>query len=530
MYRPCTSRLCFLVTVLVTVQLNQFVAAQAPTTQEHSVSFAKPVVYNPDGYGTASLTMADINDDGYLDMVIASKCPSVGNCANGEVSVMLGDAQGTFQSHTTYNSGGINATFVVIGDLRRNGIQDLIVANQCQDSACNNGAVSVLLGNGDGTYQTAVSYGSGGYIATSVAVGDVNADGIQDLVVSNECSVGGDECSNGLVDGTVGVFLGNGDGTFQPPVTYDSGGVAAGPVALSDLNGNASLDIVVGDLCPAAEFFNGCIAVFLNTGDGTFQPPVTFLTFQRPGRATSLGIADLNGDGVPDVAMSNSFGGVGVLLGIGNGTFQSVALYGSGGAGGSQAIAVADLNGDGVPDLVASNMCRTISRGATCVGGSDIGVLVGNGNGTFQDAVSYGSGGSDPTSVAIGDVNGDGKADVMVANLCSPDCANGTIGVLLNKTARAATTTTLGSSSNPSNVNQSVTFSATITSNLPIPNGQAVVFYNGATEIGTGSTNSGMATLTTSFSKAKTYTIKAKYSGGGFLKASSGTVKQVVNP
>jgi hypothetical protein len=501
-----------------------------PAAQALSVSFAKPVVYGSGGSGPRSLAVADLNNDGYLDIVVANQCPLDGYCPNGQVSVLLGNAQGTFQSPALYSSGGVYANSVVIVDLRRNGIQDLVVTNQCQDSTCDNGGVSVLLGNGDGTFQAAASYNSGGYGTNSVAVGDLNGDGVLDLVLTNECPVASQDCSQDLVDSTISVFLGKGDGTFQTPVSYDSGGVAAGPIALSDLNGDGSLDIVAGHLCSAPEFY-GCIGVFLNNGDGTFQPPANIVAFQPPGQATSFGITDLNGDGVPDVAMSNLSGGVGVLLGNGDGTFQNVALYGSGGAGGSNGLAIGDLNGDGIPDLVASNLCRTLSKGAACMGSSDTGVLVGNGNGTFLDAVSYSSGGIVPISVVSADVNGDGRPDLIVANVCNKYCENGTIGVLLNKTSRAPTTTTLTSSSNPSQVNQAVTFTATITSSRIIPDGQVVQFYDGTVEMGMGSTTKGVATFVTSFSKAKTYAIKAKYAGGGFLGASSGTVKQkVVNP
>jgi FG-GAP-like repeat len=100
------------------------------------------------------------------------------------------------------------------------------------------GGVSVLLGNGDGTFLAAGTYNSGGYGAASVVIGDVNGDGVPDLVVSNECPTQSQECSQNLVDGIVGVLLGNGDGSFQPPMSYDSGGVTANAVALGDLNGD----------------------------------------------------------------------------------------------------------------------------------------------------------------------------------------------------------------------------------------------------------------------------------------------------
>ena len=101
--------------------------------------------------------------------------------------------------------------------------------------------------------------------------------------------------------------------------------------------------------------------------------------------------------------------------------------------------------------------------------------------------------------------------------------------VFLNETSYT-TKTALTSSPNPSHVNQSVTFTATIASTPPVPNGELVTFYNGKTNLGTGQTTNGVATLTTSFSKAGNYTIKASYPGDPFRKKSSATVKQVVNP
>src|ERR1019366_9157671 len=100
----------------------------------------------------------------------------------------------------------------------------LLVASQCFNNNCDQSGVYVLLGNGDGTFQTAMGYGSGGYIARSVAVADVNGDGKPDLLVGNFCAKSLVGCNNEPDDGTVGVLLGNGDGTFQTAVTYGSGG------------------------------------------------------------------------------------------------------------------------------------------------------------------------------------------------------------------------------------------------------------------------------------------------------------------
>ena len=121
---------------------------------------------------------------------------------------------------------------------------------------------------------------------------------------------------------------------------------------------------------------------------------------------------------------------------------------------------------------------------------------------------------------------------MFVASLCVARCINqppGTVGVLLNGLF-VTTSTKVAASSNPSKVNQSVTFTATITADPTVPNGEVVSFYNGATKIGTGTTTNGVATFTTSFSTAGKYAIKASYPGDAFHKGSSETVKQLVTP
>jgi len=288
------------------------------------------------------------------------------------------------------------------------------VANQCADSTCASGSVSVLLGNGDGTFQAAVSYSSGGYTANSVAIGDVNGDGHPDLVVANECQ--SNNCSGGF-DGVLGVLLGNGDGTFQGPVSYSSGGYVSSSVAIADINGDGRLDLTMASYAQSSSSRRGSVSVLPGNGDGTFQAPV-----------------------------------------------------------------------------------------------------------------SFSSGGDDLTSVAIADVNGDGKPDAIAANGClTRGCTNGGVGVLLNNLI-ANTTTEVTSSPNPSQVDQSVTFTATVTSNPLIADGEVITFHLGKTTIGTGVASNGVATLTTSFSEPKTYTIKATYPGDAFHKSSMGTMKQVVNP
>jgi len=365
----------------------------------------------------------------------------------------------SFGSAVIYNSGGYSAANVDVADVNGDGHPDLVVANYCQNIECVNGGVGVLLGNADGTFQTPVSYSSGGSGANSVAIGDVNGDGHPDLLVANSST------------GSVGVLLGNGDGTFQTAVTYDS-------------------------LAPY-----------------------------------SVAIGDVNGDGKPDLVVANGgFNSVSVLLGKGDGTFQPAVTYYEGGDG-ALSVAIGDVNGDGKLDLVVANNCAFGKHGDDCTHGS-VSVLLGKGDGTFQAPVIFNSGGVQAESVAIMDVNSDGRPDLLVTNRCANllYCPNGSVGVLLNQTSKATTTTALTSSPNPSQVDQSVTFTATVTStNGAIPDGEIVTFFDGTAPLSSVPLAGGVATYATSALSGKTHTIKATYSGDAFHKASSGTVTQVVN-
>jgi hypothetical protein len=483
----------------------------SPSAQKPPVDFARAVTYKSGGFQAASVAIADLNGDGKPDLVVANECVDFPiNCA-GIVGVMLGNGDGTFQPAVTYSSGGGAADSVAVADVNGDGKADLVVANCSNVDGCDSGygVVAVLLGNGDGTFQPAVTYYSGGAEPISVAVADLNGDGKSDLLVAN------------FESDTVGVLLGNGDGTFGPAVTYAAGG-EADSVAVADVNGDGIPDLVV-----AIDCFSSCntggVSVLLGNGDGTFQEAVTYSS--GGAFANFVAIADVNGDGKPDVLVANvgdAGGSVAVLLGNGDGTFRSAVTYKSGGEY-AYSISVADVNGDGNPDLIVANEC-----GSDCTRGS-VAVLLGIGDGTFQSAVVYKSGGQYSYSVAVADVNGDNRPDVVVANACNSakKCTSGIAGVLLNLFT-AATTTTVTSSLNPSQIGQSVTFTATITASSSVPNGSTVTFYEGTTEIGTKKTKNGVASLTTSFPTEGKYTIKANYSGDAFHKASSGTVKQVV--
>jgi uncharacterized protein (DUF2141 family) len=493
----------------------------ATDAQKPQVLFAKAAIYSsgPGEWPFAdSVAVGDLNGDGKLDLAI-------GNSGLGTVAVLLGNGDGTFQTAVPYSTGGGTPNAVVIADVNGDGKLDLVVAN-CSGDGCpseEEGSVSVLRGNGDGTFQAAVSYSV--WSVGSVAVADVNGDGYPDLVAANDCQ--GVNCNNNGVS----VLLNNGDGTFQPAVTYGVPGYISYSVAIADVNHDGKPDLLVANYCLDFSCESSSVVVLLGNGDGTFQPGTAYASGYA---STSLAVADLNGDGHPDLVVAdmgvwpNTYGEVSVLLGNGDGTFQPVVTYSSG-AGGAYSVAVADVNGDGKPDIVvAEGGGKSYKTGV-------VGVLLGNGDGTFQKAVRYSSGvGTTPpdwystSSIAIGDVDGDGRPDLVVVDWCFSECSDAGVGVLLNKTTRAITTTVLTSSPNPSRTGQTVTFTATVSSTRPIPDGQIVAFSTGQTKLGTATTTNGVASLNTSFSKAKTYTIKASYAGSGFFGASSGTMKQVV--
>ena len=305
---------------------------------------------------------------------------------------------------------------------------------------------------GSHLFQLPVKYATGGYSPYSVAIADVNADGIPDLLVANQEQFG--------TESSVGVLLGNGDGTYQPAVTYDAGGISAYAIAVADVNADGHPDLLVADGCSSGTYCSpdGVLAVLLGNGDGTFQSPHSYDTGGSDIYHANVAVADLNGDNKLDVAISHGCGGttcatgtVSVLLGDNSGAFGSATTYDTGGNGASW-VAIADMNGDSKPDLVAVNWCSALCGTSTPIEGS-VGVLLGNGDGTFKTAVAYPSGGNGSRSVALADLNGDGTIDVLTASCgpeaCAPSFPGGTAAVLLgsgNGTLQAAVPYSAGNS------------------------------------------------------------------------------------
>jgi len=266
----------------------------------------------------------------------------------------------------------------------------------------------------------------------------------------------------------------------------------------------------------------------LGNGDGTFQSELFYGTGGTNG-ASSVVVADVNLDGKLDLVFVNDtdfFGAnAGVLLGNGDGTFRAVKMYSSNASEtGGPGLAVVDVNGDGRPDLLVANYAGFCTP--NCGGAVD--VLLGNGNGTFRSVVSYSSGGYGAQSVAVGDLNSDRKPDVVLAN---SSLGLSTVAVLLQK---ATTSTSLTSGLNPSVYGQSVTWTATVTPTGTVPPTGKVTFTGqdsfGHFTFGSGTLNSsGIATLTRSNVNAGTYPLTAVYSGdANNLSSTSSILNQVV--
>ncbi|MGA9511869.1 MAG: Ig-like domain repeat protein [Candidatus Sulfotelmatobacter sp.] len=480
---------------------------------ETSLSFLPAVTYVTGGYNPYSVAIADVNSDGKPDLIVVNE--GTGN-GEGSVGVLLGNGDGTFQSPVDYDSGGGVGYSVAVADVNGDGKLDIVVGNGCASGTfCSaEGSVGVLLGNGDGTFQPAHSYNSGGasLYGSSVALADLRGDGKLDIVVANHNA------------SSVGVMLGNGDGTFNAALTYNSGGSGATSLAVADMNGDGKPDLVVTSFCPGAgcgsayPYPDGVVGIMLGNGDGTFQSVVTY----DPGGAGTydVAVADVNGDGKPDLLTANcgpetcgpgSPGGtVGVLLGNGDGSVQPAVPYGA--ANAPFSIAVADLNGDGKQDAVVANW-------GTSNGGSNNGaasVLLGNGDGTFQPVHTYLSGGNEATSVAVADLTGDGRPDIVLGDYGSNGINSplGVVSVLLNNAgaSQSPTTTTLTSALNPSVYGQSVIFTATVSSTSGTPAG-TVELYNGSTAIGSGTLTSGKTLIPVSSPPAGSDSVTATYRG-----------------
>jgi hypothetical protein len=277
-----------------------------------------------------------------------------------------------FLSPVAYATGPATVA-VAVGDFNGDGHQDVISL-----SNTSTGAVNVLLGRGDGTFQAAVG-SPAGISPSTLTVGDFDGDGNLDA------AVGGPSYLN--------ILKGNGDGTFQAPVQYLLGGTPT-HLESADFNNDGRADLVLSTVA-----YGGTAMVLMNHGDGTFAPAINLAANANP---TDLQVGDVNHDGNEDLVIANQFSGssVTVILGNGDGTFQSGRPYYSGSA--PYKVALGDFNRDGNLDIVDLNSYT--SNSAT--------ILLGNGDGSYQSPTSYYLG-VNPNDIQVADFNGDGSLDLL---------------------------------------------------------------------------------------------------------------------
>jgi len=316
---------------------------------------------------------ADLNGDGKVDLIVS------GGVYN-RLSILLGNGDGTFKPRTDLDPGGGPT---LIGDFNRDGKPDFANLIGC-DSSCSSSFVLVYLGNGDGTFKPHVDYPVP-FTPNSLASADFNSDGNPDLVVSYSSNppvhgltillgngdgtfrtsadltnegggsiVAADFNGDGKADVAVAwnnsfdVLLGNGDGTFQAPVNYLAAH-GVGAFAIGDINGDNKVDLVIA-ATPGFGVTTG--SIYLGNGDGTFQPPMDY----APGTSVvwALAVGDFDGDQHADIAVADGASSyVYIVRGNGDGTFNPPSRYITGGS--SEGLAIADFNGDGKPDLAAPN-------------------------------------------------------------------------------------------------------------------------------------------------------------------------------
>lgn len=354
-----------------------FLAALANSS--YGLSFDPWVAYQA-GNGPIAVTSEDFDGDGELDFAVA-------NSGDNNISIRLGVGDGTFGPAVEFAAGSYPFS-ITSGDFNGDGKPDLAVSNAGGND------ISVILGKGDGSFDSPVNYSVGGD-PYSVVTGDFNGDGKVDLAVA---------CFNG---NGVFVLLGIGNGTFSDAVGYTTGG-SPQEVAVADFNGDGKSDLVV------AKSNSNDLSVLLGNGDGTFQTavPYTVGIYQN-----AVNAGDLNGDGRPDIAVANGNDKLSILLGNGDGTFQTPVHYTVGQR--PESVAFADFDGDGRIDIATANM-----------NSHSVSILLGNGDGTFQTAMDQALGGNIwASSIALGDLNGDGTIDLIVGS----DGGNN-VAVLLNST------------------------------------------------------------------------------------------------
>jgi hypothetical protein len=349
---------------------------------------------------TAAVSAADIATASTALVTVVNPAPGGGTSNVVYFTITANTGNSVAFSLASSPATGSKPVSVAAGDFNGDGKLDLAVVNSCGDVVgCGSpalvpGTVSILLGDGTGNFTLASSPATGGLSPTWVAVGDFNGDGKLDLAVSNSGSA------------TVSILLGDGKGDFSLASSPSTGPGGPGSVAVGDFNRDGNLDLAIA----VANTTVSGLSILLGDGKGNFTP-VPSQTRTSPG---TIAVGDFNADGKLDLAETNlcgnsncpAPGSVSILLGNGTGSFTSASSPSTGSLE-PISVAVGDFNGDGKLDLAVSNFGNGF--------GNTLSVLLGDGAGNFTLS-SFPVTGTGPLSVATGDLNGDGKLDLVSAN------------------------------------------------------------------------------------------------------------------
>lgn len=441
-------------------------------------SYSPPVniALTPDAMNPVGLVAGDFNNDGNLDLAVAS-APNV-------IDILLGDGHGNFSAELEAQAPGMYPSALATGDFNNDGNLDLAITNQFAST------VIILLGNGNGAF-TAVSDTppSTGATPDAIATGDFNRDGKQDLAIANHDS------------NTVTILLGNGDGTFTAAASPNTD-VYPDAVAVGDFNRDGKLDLAV------VNNFSQTVTVLLGDGSGAFAIPATGgYTAPATGKyPTAIAIGDLNGDGVQDLAIASSgASAVTVLFGKGDGTFTNVQTIAAGSALGQ--LAIADTNGDSRPDIVVTNsgvntvttLVNTFNASATA---------------TLSGVSVPGTGSQNIVAHYVGNAVYAGSDSAAVVLPGTPLPSTTTLNVKPSGTVAVGTTVQL-TASIPSAFGGSL-----------MPTG-SVSFYNGSTAVAIEPVVNGVAVFNYTLTSPGTANLFARYSGDGSFMPSGSVTMQI---